>query len=118
MLPSTCFEILPDEAKAGGVAISSTGRSDFPNQVNNVLACTGVFRGALDAKAKQISPEMKIAAAHALTASFKEPTAEQILPSALDATVAPMVAAALAAAAATYEHPEGKPSAFLIVSVL
>ena len=92
-------EIMPDEAKAGGAAVIGTGRSDFPNQVNNVLAFPGIFRGALEAKAKQISPEMKIAAAHALAASVSEPTADRILPSPLDATVAPIVAAAVAAAA-------------------
>ncbi|MGZ0709107.1 NAD(P)-dependent malic enzyme [Coraliomargarita sp. W4R53] len=92
-------EILPDEAKAGGAAVIGTGRSDFPNQVNNVLAFPGIFRGALDAKAKQITPEMKIAAAHALAATVSEPTADRILPSPLDATVAPIIAAAVAAAA-------------------
>lgn len=93
-------EILPEEAKAGGAAVVGTGRSDFPNQVNNVLAFPGIFRGALEAKAKQISPEMKIAAAHALAATVSEPTADRILPSPLNATVAPIVAAAVAAAAA------------------
>lgn len=92
-------EILPDEAKAGGAAVIGTGRSDFPNQVNNVLAFPGIFRGALDAKAKQITPEMKIAAAHALAATVSEPTADRILPSPLDTSVAPIVAAAVAAAA-------------------
>jgi len=92
-------EIMPDEAKAGGAAVVGTGRSDFPNQVNNVLAFPGIFRGALEAKAKQISPEMKIAAAHALAASVSEPTADRILPSPLDSTVAPIVAAAVAEAA-------------------
>jgi malate dehydrogenase (oxaloacetate-decarboxylating) len=92
-------EILPDEAKAGGAAVIGTGRSDFPNQVNNVLAFPGIFRGALDAKAKQITPEMKIAAAHALAATVSEPTADRILPSPLDTSVAPIIAAAVAAAA-------------------
>lgn len=92
-------EILPDEAKAGGAAVIGTGRSDFPNQVNNVLAFPGIFRGALNAKAKQITPEMKIAAAHALAATVSEPTADRIFPSPLDATVAPIIAAAVAAAA-------------------
>lgn len=92
-------EILPEEAKAGGAAVIGTGRSDFPNQVNNVLAFPGIFRGALDTKAKQITPEMKIAAAHALAATVSEPTADRILPSPLDTTVAPIVAAAVAAAA-------------------
>lgn len=92
-------EIMPDEAKAGGAAVIGTGRSDFPNQVNNVLAFPGIFRGALEAKAKQITPQMKIAAAHALAASVAEPTADQILPSPLNTAVAPIVAAAVAAAA-------------------
>ena len=59
-------EIFPDEAKAGGAAVVSTGRSDFPNQVNNVLAFPGIFRGALDVRASDINDEMKIAAAYAL----------------------------------------------------
>lgn len=92
-------EILPEEAKAGGAAVIGTGRSDFPNQVNNVLAFPGIFRGALEAKAKQITPEMKIAAARALAATVSEPTADRILPSPLDTTVAPIIAAAVAAAA-------------------
>lgn len=59
-------EIFPDEAKAGGAAVVSTGRSDYPNQVNNVLAFPGIFRGALDVRASRINDEMKIAAAYAL----------------------------------------------------
>ncbi|MEM9478265.1 MAG: NADP-dependent malic enzyme [Verrucomicrobiota bacterium] len=85
-------EIMPDEARAGGAAVVGTGRSDFPNQVNNVLAFPGIFRGALDAGSRSISPEMKIAAAHALAGAIKEPTAERVLPSPLDRTVAPLVA--------------------------
>jgi len=91
-------EIMPDEAKAGGAAVVGTGRSDFPNQVNNLLAFPGIFRGALDAQAKQITPEMKIAAAHALAGAVDDLSAEKILPSPLDPTVAYLVARAVAAA--------------------
>ncbi|MDF1823376.1 MAG: NADP-dependent malic enzyme [Verrucomicrobiales bacterium] len=92
-------EIMPDEAKAGGAAVVGTGRSDFPNQVNNVLAFPGIFRGALDAQAPRITPEMKLAAAHALAGAVDELSADKILPSPLNATVAPMVARAVAEAA-------------------
>jgi malate dehydrogenase (oxaloacetate-decarboxylating) len=92
-------EILPDEAKAGGAAVVGTGRSDFPNQVNNVLAFPGIFRGALDARAPRITPEMKIAAAYALAAVIEAPTADRILPSPLNTTVAPIVAQAVREAA-------------------
>ncbi|MEP4076448.1 NAD(P)-dependent malic enzyme [Haloferula sp.] len=92
-------EIFPDEAKAGGAAVVGTGRSDFPNQVNNVLAFPGIFRGALDVAAPRITPEMKIAAAHALAEAVKNPQADKILPSPLDSTVAPLVAKAVAKAA-------------------
>ncbi len=89
-------EIMPDEARAGGAAIIGTGRSDFPNQVNNVLVFPGVFRGALDAGATKISEEMKIAAAHAIARYVKDPTPEKILPDPLDRGVAQVVAAAVA----------------------
>jgi malate dehydrogenase (oxaloacetate-decarboxylating) len=92
-------EIYPDEARAGGAAIVGTGRSDFPNQVNNVLAFPGIFRGALDAAAPRITPEMKIAAARALADAVREPTADKILPSPLDPSVAPLIAKAVARAA-------------------
>lgn len=92
-------EIMPDEARAGGAAVVGTGRSDFPNQVNNVLAFPGIFRGALDAMATRITPEMKIAAAHALANSVEELSADKILPSPLNPTVAPLVARAVSAAA-------------------
>ena len=75
-----------------------TGRSDFPNQVNNVLAFPGIFRGALDAGAERITEEMKIAAAKALASSVENPTADEVLPESLDHRVAPRVAAAVAAA--------------------
>jgi len=88
-------EIMPDEAKAGGAAVVGTGRSDFPNQVNNLLAFPGIFRGALDANASQITESMKIAAAKELAFLVREPTADQILPDPLDRSVAPCVAAAV-----------------------
>lgn len=90
-------EIMPDEAKKGGAAVVGTGRSDFPNQVNNLLAFPGIFRGALDAKAAQISESMKIAAARALANSISEPTADRVLPDPLDRSVAHRVAEAVAA---------------------
>ncbi|MEO0512859.1 MAG: NADP-dependent malic enzyme [Planctomycetota bacterium] len=91
-------EIHPDEAMAAGAAIVGTGRSDFPNQVNNVLAFPGIFRGALDARATSISAAMKLAAAHALAGSVPEPSETEVLPSPLDRTIAGKVAAAVAAA--------------------
>jgi len=91
-------EIMPDIAKAAGAAVVGTGRSDFPNQVNNVLAFPGIFRGALDVGATQITEAMKIAAALALADSVKEPSADNILPSPLDRSVAPLVAKAVAEA--------------------
>lgn len=91
-------EIMPDEAIAGGAAVVGTGRSDFPNQVNNVLAFPGIFRGALDARAARITEPMKIAAAHALANVIREPTADRILPSPLDRSVAHCVAEAVCAA--------------------
>ena len=96
-------EIMPEEALKAGAAVVGTGRSDFPNQVNNVLAFPGIFRGALDAGAKAIDGRMKLAAAHALARSVPEPTPEQILPAPLDRTVAPLVARAVSEA---YEAPE------------
>ncbi len=85
-------EIMPDEAKDAGAAIIGTGRSDFPNQINNVLAFPGIFRGALDAKATKITNEMKIAAASAIADCIVSPTAENIIPSPLDKSVAIKVA--------------------------
>ncbi len=92
-------EIMPDEAKAGGARIIGTGRSDFPNQVNNVLVFPGIFRGVLDAKAQRITESMKIAAAHALADSVKNPDEDHILPNALDMSIAPKVAEAVKQAA-------------------
>ena len=94
-------EIFPDEAKAGGAAVVSTGRSDFPNQINNVLAFPGVFRGTFDVRASDINEEMKMAAAQALAGliSDKELTADYIIPKAFDKRVGPAVAKAVADAA-------------------
>ncbi|MCH8269903.1 MAG: NADP-dependent malic enzyme [Planctomycetes bacterium] len=91
-------EIMPDVAREAGAAVVGTGRSDFPNQVNNVLVFPGIFRGALDAGATRITPEMKLAAAHALAASVPDPTAERILPDPLDRAVAPRIAQAVGGA--------------------
>ncbi|MBO4484461.1 MAG: NAD-dependent malic enzyme, partial [Lachnospiraceae bacterium] len=94
-------EIMPDEAKAAGAAVVGTGRSDFPNQINNVLAFPGIFRGALDVRAKDINDEMKIAAAKAIASFVTDDklSADYIIPSALDKTVAQAVAKAVAKAA-------------------
>ena len=87
-------EIMPNLAKRAGAKIIATGRSDFPNQVNNVLAFPGIFRGALDIRAKRITDEMKLAAAEALAGAI-EPTVDMILPNALDKSVVPRVAGAV-----------------------
>nr|WP_317362162.1 malic enzyme-like NAD(P)-binding protein [uncultured Blautia sp.] len=94
-------EIFPEEAKEGGAAVVSTGRSDYPNQVNNVLAFPGIFRGALDVRASDINDEMKIAAAYAIAGlvSDEELNADYILPSASDPRVKKAVAEAVANAA-------------------
>ena len=94
-------EIFPDEAKAAGAAVVSTGRSDFPNQVNNVLCFPGIFRGALDVRASAITENMKIAAAYAIAGlvSDEELNAEYILPQAFDPRVKDAVAKAVAEAA-------------------
>ena len=94
-------EIFPDEAKAAGAAVVSTGRSDYPNQINNVLAFPGIFRGALDVRASDINDEMKLAAAYALAnlVSEDELSAEYIIPKAFDPRVKDAVAAAVAKAA-------------------
>jgi malate dehydrogenase (oxaloacetate-decarboxylating) len=94
-------EIYPDEAKAGGAAVVATGRSDFPNQINNVLAFPGIFRGALDVRASDINDEMKIAAAYAIAGlvSEKDLSPEYIMPAPFDPRVKDAVAAAVAAAA-------------------
>ena len=93
-------EIFPDDAKAGGAVVVSTGRSDYPNQINNVLAFPGIFRGALDARASDINDEMKIAAAHALADLVGDDlSADYIIPAAFDPRVADAVAAAVKQAA-------------------
>ena len=92
-------EIMPEDAKKFA-AVVATGRSDFPNQINNVLAFPGIFRGALDSGAKKITEGMKIAAAHAIADLVGDDLAEDyIVPSALDERVMPAVAAAVAAEA-------------------
>jgi malate dehydrogenase (oxaloacetate-decarboxylating) len=85
-------EIMPEEAKAAGVAIMATGRSDFPNQVNNALAFPGIFRGALDNKVTKITDEHKIAAAKVIASLVDNPTAEHIIPSPLDERLVPEIA--------------------------
>jgi malate dehydrogenase (oxaloacetate-decarboxylating) len=85
-------EIMPDEAKAAGAAVVATGRSDFPNQVNNSLAFPGVFRGALDHKVTKITDQHKIAAAEAIAALVTEPTADKIIPGPFDPGVVEAVA--------------------------
>ncbi|GIM27684.1 malate dehydrogenase [Clostridium polyendosporum] len=94
-------EIMPDEAKAAGVKVMGTGRSDFPNQINNVLVFPGLFRGALDVRAKEINEEMKIAAAYAIANVVKEEelNSENVIPFALDKEIAAKVAEAVAKAA-------------------
>ena len=94
-------EIFPDEAKAGGAAVVSTGRSDYPNQINNVLAFPGIFRGTFDVRASDINEEMKMAAAKALAdlISDEELSADYIIPKAFDPRVGKAVAAAVAEAA-------------------
>ena len=92
-------EIMPDEALAGGAAVVGTGRSDFPNQVNNVLAFPGIFRGALDAGAKVINDEMKYAAAETLADIVTELSTDKVIPNPLDKSVAHTVAKAVADAA-------------------
>ena len=94
-------EIFPEDAKAGGAAVISTGRSDYPNQINNVLAFPGIFRGALDVRASDINDAMKIAAANALAGliSDEELSADYIIPAAFDVRVKDAVAEAVKAAA-------------------
>ena len=94
-------EIFPDDAKAAGAAVISTGRSDFPNQINNVLAFPGIFRGVFDVRASDINEEMKMAAAEALASliSDEELNADYIIPQAFDPRVGPAVAKAVAEAA-------------------
>ena len=88
---------MPDEAKRGGARIVATGRSDFPNQINNVLVFPGIFRGALDVLATDITEEMKLAAAHAIASiiSDEELSDDYIIPGAFDKRVVPAVAKAV-----------------------
>lgn len=88
-------EIMPDEARKGGARIVATGRSDFPNQINNALVFPGIFKGALQARIRHITDEMKIAAAQALAGLVKNPSEEKIIPSIFDDGVADAVAGAL-----------------------
>lgn len=88
-------EIMPDEAKAGGASVIATGRSDFANQINNVLVFPGIFRGALDAGVTAITDQMKLAAAQAIADLVENPNAEHIIPDVLDKRVVPAVAAAI-----------------------
>jgi len=92
---------MPEEAKAAGAAVIGTGRSDFPNQINNVLAFPGIFRGALDVRASDINDEMKVAAAYAIAniITDEERNAEYIIPNPFDKRVAKAVAEAVAKAA-------------------
>lgn len=94
-------EIFPDDAKAGGAKVIATGRSDYPNQINNVLAFPGIFRGTFDVRARDINDAMKIAAARALAGLITEEelSAEYIIPKAFDPRVGQTVAAAVAKAA-------------------
>jgi malate dehydrogenase (oxaloacetate-decarboxylating) len=94
-------EIFPDDAKAGGARVVATGRSDYPNQINNVLAFPGIFRGAFDVRASEINEEMKLAASKALADLIPADklSADYIIPAAFDPAVAPAVAAAVAEAA-------------------
>lgn len=92
-------EIMPDEAYAGGAAIVGTGRSDFPNQVNNVLGFPGIFKGALNIRAKTITPHMKLAAAYAIANCVAQPTRQMVIPSVLDEHVVNAVTQAVELAA-------------------
>jgi len=92
-------EIMPEQALSAGAAVVGTGRSDYPNQINNVLSFPGVFRGALDARATRISDEMKVAAAHAIAGAVPEPRKDRIMPVILDRSVTRSVASAVRDAA-------------------
>ena len=94
-------EIMPELALEAGAAVVGTGRSDYPNQINNVLAFPGIFRGALDVRAKEINEAMKLAAAYAISVlvSPEELSADYILPRAFDTRIGPAVASAVAEAA-------------------
>ena len=106
-------EVLPEEIE-GDVAVVATGRSDYPNQINNVLAFPGVFRGALDVRASTINKEMELAAAHAIAAvvDAEHLAADYVIPSVFNKDVAPAVARAVSAAAIRtgVARKEGRPS--------
>jgi len=88
-------EILPDEAKKAGAYVVATGRSDFPNQINNVLGFPGIFRGALDNNVRKITPQMRLRAAKNLATLIKKPTPTKIIPSPFDKRVVRAVAKAI-----------------------
>ncbi len=88
-------EIMPQDAQKGGALVIATGRSDFPNQVNNVLAFPGIFRGALDIRATRITEKMKLAASQTLASIISHPTSDLILPNPLDKTIVPKIAQAV-----------------------
>ncbi len=91
-------EIMPEEARLAGARIIATGRSDFPNQINNAVAFPGIFRGALDVRAKDITEKMKLAAAHAIASRVKKPTPQKFVPDALDKKTPRLIAKAVAKA--------------------
>jgi len=97
-------EIMPEDALKGGAAVIATGRSDYPNQVNNVLAFPGIFRGALDCRAKRITPKMKIAAAYAIADCVMHPNREYIIPQSLNKEIASKVAEAVKTAYENYNE--------------
>jgi len=86
---------LPADAKKGGAAIVATGRSDFPNQINNALVFPGMFRGLLDNRVHKITPKIKIAAAEAIASLVKKPTANKIIPSIFDKKIVPAISDAV-----------------------
>lgn len=88
-------EIMPDEARAAGAAVVATGRSDFPNQVNNAIAFPGIFRGALDNGVEKITDDHKIAAAETIASLVDDPTAEEVIPSVFDERLVPAIAAVI-----------------------
>lgn len=88
-------EIMPEEALAGGAAVIATGRSDYPNQINNVLAFPGLFKGVLESRARYVTDAMKVAAAHALAGMVKKPTAKKIIPAVFEKGVAQKVASSV-----------------------
>ncbi|OGE23649.1 hypothetical protein A2688_02380 [Candidatus Daviesbacteria bacterium RIFCSPHIGHO2_01_FULL_38_8] len=88
-------EIMPDEARRGGAYVVATGRSDFPNQINNSLAFPGIFKGALESRATKITNKMKLAAAYALAKLVEHPTPEKIIPGPFDEGVVEVVSSAV-----------------------